>query len=192
MWVTRCQATTLKGRRCKKKKSDEHFCNIHIPKPEQEPLNCPVCYNDVQESTVLSCNHVFCNDCIFTWICKKNHNNCPICRTEITDLDLKSNAWKYGVEKKLLFVAYTNVYDVNKLTPEEYDLLKEHIITIENKFLTTTEYLLAMLAIEETVSKIFHKLIKDPIRIKRLFRLPDGQTELNEQEYHQIVNRTFL
>jgi hypothetical protein len=44
--------------------------------------NCVICYKDKKYMTVINkCLHEFCTKCIELWI--KNHNNCPMCRTEI-------------------------------------------------------------------------------------------------------------
>jgi hypothetical protein len=189
MWASRCEATTLKGRRCKKKKSDEHFCNIHIP--ESFPDNCPVCYNDIQEKVILECNHVFCDECIYKWICRNDCCTCPICRNSITDFSLKSKAWKYGVENKLLFLADTCIYDISLLDPLECETIKDTLEQIKGRLLTTTDFLLIMLTIEDDLN-IFLKLTKDPVHIKRLVRLASGQTEFNNQEYHHFINMPIL
>lgn len=41
-------------------------------------MECPVCMVDVSNARTLECGHVFCDDCIRTWILEKP--NCPMCR----------------------------------------------------------------------------------------------------------------
>ena len=55
---------------------------------------CPICeYKKV--SVMLDCYHFFCEDCIKTWVIKKN-SNCPLCRLKVekTNKNLnKENQW---------------------------------------------------------------------------------------------------
>lgn len=46
-----------------------------------EPENCPICMEKVQEQRTLPCGHVFCKDCINTWLV--SNNSCPVCRFEV-------------------------------------------------------------------------------------------------------------
>jgi len=41
---------------------------------------CPICLIEIKQTDfhITSCNHIFCKNCIDTWL--HNHNNCPICR----------------------------------------------------------------------------------------------------------------
>ena len=48
---------------------------IQTEKVEKE---CPVCYDTINNSVTLSCNHSFCYECINT--CLKTDKRCPICR----------------------------------------------------------------------------------------------------------------
>lgn len=43
-------------------------------------VECSVCFNEKRENVKTKCNHVFCKECVFTWV-KKNGNSCPLCRT---------------------------------------------------------------------------------------------------------------
>lgn len=52
---------------------------------ETSALTCAVCLNDMtptHDVRVLSCNHVFHDECILTWILR-NHGNCPLCKQNI-------------------------------------------------------------------------------------------------------------
>jgi len=45
-------------------------------------LQCAVCNELFVEAVSINCGHTFCNFCIGQW--KKKKNNCPVCRTDIT------------------------------------------------------------------------------------------------------------
>jgi hypothetical protein len=183
MWQTRCEATTLKGRRCTKKRVCEHFCKIHDP----DYNNCPVCYYFIEQKVILSCGHKFCKECIFTWICK-NKFTCPMCRIEIMDHMLLRLAWDYGVEKKLLYLVNVSVYNTNVLTQDEYNTIEEVIIKNQTKILTTADFLFIVLELNIGTELIFNKLTKTPKLVKQLVILPDGSPEPGDEEYYQIVN----
>ena len=40
---------------------------------------CPICIEDTSNNIKLNCQHIFCNECIKTWLSKQS-NACPICR----------------------------------------------------------------------------------------------------------------
>ena len=78
------------------------------PKPSRKILttcdatneNCPICFQMVNDEKskleILSCRHAFHQECISEW---KNHSNiCPLCRTEMWNLDLETltvTPWLY-------------------------------------------------------------------------------------------------
>ena len=45
-------------------------------------ISCPICMEDKSNNIKLSCQHIFCNDCIKTWLSKRS-DTCPICRVTI-------------------------------------------------------------------------------------------------------------
>ena len=183
MWRTRCEAITLKGRRCTKKRVCDHFCKIHHP----EYNNCPVCYYHIEEKVILSCSHSFCKECIFTWICK-NKLTCPMCRTEIKDEQLLSMAWKYGVEKKLLHLINVSIYYTNVLTQDEYNLIEDVIVKNQSRILNTADFLFVVLNLNTETETVFNKLTKNPRLVRQLVILPDGEPDPGDQEYYQIIN----
>jgi hypothetical protein len=192
MWKIRCEATTKKGTRCKKKKVCDHFCTIHNPEYITPETTCPICYDKMDSKIVLACNHPFCKDCIYKWICK-GKNSCPMCRSIITDYHLKNDAWEYGVQNKLLCVAKTSVYDIrNFISVEEYEIIREHIVNVENQFLTTSQFLYIILTMGPDMASVFNKLTITPILVNRLLILPEGLTDYKPEEYHQFLNRDHI
>ena len=59
------------------------FEDKNFSKKEIEDGNdlCPICEEE-KVDTMLECSHFFCNQCIKTWLLKKN-NSCPLCRFQI-------------------------------------------------------------------------------------------------------------
>lgn len=67
------------------------------PTEEMKQQDCPICYETGCFIRV-SCSHMFCGECLITYIQKNNGENtktkCPCCRQEITDLDIYSPAFE--------------------------------------------------------------------------------------------------
>ncbi|CAF0721520.1 unnamed protein product [Brachionus calyciflorus] len=42
---------------------------------------CPICQDKLKKPINLKCQHIFCQDCVCTWLDKEN--SCPMCRTKI-------------------------------------------------------------------------------------------------------------
>ena len=49
---------------------------------------CPICYDVIEKVTLTKCSHIFCEDCIMTYIKGKSKVECPMCRTS---LDVKKD-----------------------------------------------------------------------------------------------------
>jgi hypothetical protein len=61
----------------------------------REVKQCPICYEETPEIHLMhtNCNHTFCNTCITTHLeteRNKRHPHCPMCRTTITTMNIKS------------------------------------------------------------------------------------------------------
>lgn len=52
---------------------------------------CTICFSDFTSPVKLSCGHIFCEECIGTWLDKEH--TCPMCRATVAQED---NAWKSG------------------------------------------------------------------------------------------------
>jgi hypothetical protein len=66
-----------------KRKFEEiiYLTNIEEEEEEEEGNNCTICLeiiNKNQKTTLDSCQHEFCFECIKTW--SKKANTCPVCR----------------------------------------------------------------------------------------------------------------
>ena len=42
-------------------------------------FECPVCLDEKEDGVILSCNHIFCTNCLNKWLTQKN-TLCPLCR----------------------------------------------------------------------------------------------------------------
>eukprot|EP01117_Protostelium_nocturnum_P010843 TRINITY_DN3910_c0_g1_i2.p1 TRINITY_DN3910_c0_g1~~TRINITY_DN3910_c0_g1_i2.p1 ORF type:complete len:1477 (+),score=578.58 TRINITY_DN3910_c0_g1_i2:294-4433(+) len=62
-----------------------------------QEVECPICLELRQNSSVSICGHVFCRDCIRQTIL--SHPNCPICRTALSVSDLFSLESVIGIQK---------------------------------------------------------------------------------------------
>lgn len=56
-----------------------------------DSLQCTICFNDFSNPIKLTCGHVFCEECIGTWL--DNEHTCPMCRATVAQED---NMWKSG------------------------------------------------------------------------------------------------
>jgi hypothetical protein len=45
---------------------------------------CSICLEFSEHCIITGCGHIFCNGCITRWCNEHNHNNCPMCRREIS------------------------------------------------------------------------------------------------------------
>ncbi|XP_006822393.1 tripartite motif-containing protein 2-like [Saccoglossus kowalevskii] len=58
-------------------------CSIPLDELDDEFLRCPTCRERFSSPKLLTCQHVFCVQCLEQWISKKSGKlHCPICRTE--------------------------------------------------------------------------------------------------------------
>jgi hypothetical protein len=74
----------------------------------REIKQCPICYDDTPEINLMTtnCNHTFCNTCITTHLeteRNKRHPHCPMCRSTMTTMNIKSI---------ILFEEFSNKYNV--------------------------------------------------------------------------------
>uniref|UniRef100_A0A915Q4Y8 RING-type domain-containing protein n=1 Tax=Setaria digitata TaxID=48799 RepID=A0A915Q4Y8_9BILA len=58
---------------------------------EEDSVQCTICFNDFCNPIRLSCGHIFCEECIGTWL--DNEHTCPMCRATVAQED---NMWKSG------------------------------------------------------------------------------------------------
>jgi hypothetical protein len=191
MWKNICEATTLKGKRCKKKKNGEHFCTIHNPdykRIEKEIEVCSICLEQPFVKWKLGCNHHFCQECIFTWICKSNNTDCPMCRKFIDDSYLKNNAINYGLNNKLLYRSFITIYKTCLLSPEEYDSVKYELFLYENQYLTRD----MLLSIKSNInSDIYEKMTENSLKIERIFQLTPGMIDPPKEYFIIHSERVF-
>lgn len=58
---------------------------------------CSICHGGFSSPTKLSCSHIFCTNCIETWL--ECENTCPMCRAIV---EKKNNMWKNGATSKMI------------------------------------------------------------------------------------------
>jgi SUMO ligase MMS21 Smc5/6 complex component len=44
---------------------------------------CSICFDPYLHPVTLSCNHVFCEHCIYEWL--ENEDTCPVCRARVKE-----------------------------------------------------------------------------------------------------------
>ena len=47
-------------------------------------MDCAICFNHIKKSSIASCNHHFCSECLIRWC--KTQNTCPKCRATINEI----------------------------------------------------------------------------------------------------------
>lgn len=50
-----------------------------------QSLQCDICYDNMLEPTRTPCGHVYCSECLLTWL--HENNTCPTCRTKLFEQD---------------------------------------------------------------------------------------------------------
>ena len=82
-----------------------------ITKQPTETINednmCPIC-NERKVEIVLDCNHLFCEQCIKTWLFDKN-NSCPMCRFEINISNTNADAF---TKEQWFVIDNNNINDI--------------------------------------------------------------------------------
>lgn len=147
----RCKGTTLCKKRCKKVNRCNQFCKLHKYQNNQNEklieINqndfCSICLNKINEKIELSCNHLFCNDCILKWVCTSSSSsackdsNCPLCRKIIVNLQQESI--NFGINAKMFVYIDEYHYDTINLSDDELDEIEINNI-IPRHFLTEIEW----------------------------------------------------
>lgn len=64
--------------------------------PEDE--NCSICFDELDDPTLTSCGHLFCNDCLK--MCLKVKQECPMCKTNLKGKEILSINKKEETVKK--------------------------------------------------------------------------------------------
>jgi hypothetical protein len=133
--MARCSAKCLTGKRCRKSATNGEFCWTHGTK---ETIDCGICLEETIKKSKyniqLDCEHIFCKECIFTWLstCKTKYFYCPMCKIRVSR-QIKSIAWEYGVNNDLLYRIRIIKYDISKIidyVKQNQNKLLFEIITI--------------------------------------------------------------
>ena len=77
---------------------------VYLKKLLRKELCCSICLQMLVKPVTLQCGHTFCRHCLLTYILKKNHLGCGICRFENVlqhPLDIRVNVLLDGVARQL-------------------------------------------------------------------------------------------
>jgi len=112
-----CSEITKKGKVCKNNVVCGGFCWLHT-------LNtCGICLEEKprhsRKNISLDCTHVFCKNCINTWLVESNDSQCcPICRVEVNE-GIFERAVQCGISKGCFYLGEVTFYNLNLLTDDE-------------------------------------------------------------------------
>uniref|UniRef100_A0A915MAB9 RING-type domain-containing protein n=1 Tax=Meloidogyne javanica TaxID=6303 RepID=A0A915MAB9_MELJA len=62
-----------------------HLGTTPTPSECKQNENCTICFSEYTSPVKLKCSHIFCSECIRTWLDREH--TCPICRTIVTKED---------------------------------------------------------------------------------------------------------
>jgi len=186
MWKNKCESLTLTGKRCKKnKKTGENFCTIHNPEYKKKPPeDCSICLEQITYKTSLKCNHSFCQDCIYKWLCSSEQLNCPFCRENITDIGLKHDAWNFGIKNKMLHPVSVKTFLTDSLTTEEYKSIQIEIDFYCNRSYTYEEFEVILNIFKD--NEVFEKLLT--VFINKTILYPYEENFIKCKELFCILN----
>lgn len=89
-------------------------------------IECPVCYEDVNEVLKLECNHLFCKVCVEK-LKQNNQIKCPLCR------NIQNAFVTYNLseeDKKIImneFIKFQDEYKIGKQHMLPFDLIIQNI-----------------------------------------------------------------
>ena len=170
-----CVATTKTGRRCKGSVHKDGFCWVHS---EKEMNTCGICLDESIKNSkynlVLQCGHVYCLECISTWIIEQIEiATCPMCRADIGLIDF-SKARRWALNTGYLFYGYIVYYrlscvgDTERKYLEDYDIMPGTTVS-NNGFKPIFE----KISTNEQATTIFKKLERSQFVKSFLFKRSD-------------------
>lgn len=65
----------------------EEIQRINYKKDTFELDECPICLGENDANIKLTCQHLFCKDCIMQWAEKSRNLDCPLCRTSFNSVN---------------------------------------------------------------------------------------------------------
>ena len=158
-----CCATTVKGKRCSKKKIHSmDFCWVHtIP----EPVICSICYESplkTESQKLKNCNHIFCLECINDWLLI--NSSCPNCRCTI-DTSERDLCYSYGKKNnKIIDINFTRYSMVGITLDEKLQFMEYFTLFFSfNRYYTTQQWNIVMEYISSNPE--IHEIILKSTRI---------------------------
>lgn len=81
---------------------------LKFDKKEKNLVDCVICLEPILEGKLLTCQHLYHNNCLSFWILNDDSKKCPICKSEIslkkkveilsiTELKIKLSSIKYNI-----------------------------------------------------------------------------------------------
>ena len=185
MWKNKCESLTLTGRRCRKNKTSDNFCTIHHPDYKKKPSEeCSICLEEIKDKVCLECNHSFCEECVYKWLCRSEQLNCPMCRETINDIGLRHDAWNFGIKNKLLHPVSVKTFLIDSLTEEEYKSIQIEIDFYCNRSYTYEEFEVIRHIFKN--NEVFEKLLT--VFINKTVLYPYEESFINCKELFCILN----
>jgi hypothetical protein len=136
---------------------------------------CSICFESINELTILECEHGFCKECILRWMCKSFY--CPLCRGGIENKELRDESIEYGIENYLLTTITKCYVNISVLSDYELDLLESMDIR-PGQFMWEGEW--------ELVKKDIPPVqIEEKISIIRIL-------DEDDYNYYSIFNKMYL
>ena len=100
---------------------------------------CPICYNETENNIkIKKCSHIFCQTCSKTWFIK-HKNTCPICRTNIVQLDNVEDDMETGnsnnFENNDFQYEYINeneiIFEANEINENNENIEIDYLIEVD-------------------------------------------------------------
>jgi len=75
---------------------------------------CLICWEDITDLHVTTCNHQFCKSCIDQWL--QSHDDCPYCRTKLQSNFDKVSRFINNVFPTVPWTVFDNYINLNSLS----------------------------------------------------------------------------
>lgn len=121
--------------------NEKKYNKLDIDEILEKTKECPICFEELDDYFILSCNHVFCYNCIqkvnLDFLNTNTKKGCPICNKEICKTDLKNifSTWKLTVYDPIGWCQYNTVAMKKNLLVKKFVNLNLTYISDNHKLL---------------------------------------------------------